>query len=725
MGFSSFTCENWSNMKQHSYPTIDRQAQSFKLFLDTYILTPKVKSAIEELSEHSTVYIFSGIIRDFLTGVIDGVRDCDIVIHRGNDYKIPLSFLKGKKYKRNQFGGLKIFDDNLSLDVWYLENTWGIVKEGDIPNVHSLLNRTFFNFSSIVFDYSDAQFLYNEQFIEFLETKRIEVVYPCNPNIELCIVNSLYFADKCGLAIGDSLKQWLSSHFDDNVDFETAQICHFQRVLYDNVKIKERVMEIINEEYLIDWKKYLNTDRARDKSNFKDYKANNPQNERRSSFESDLGRVLFSSALRRMHDKTQVVPLTTGDSVHTRLTHSLEVMNVAESLGLDYCRRASFKACYGNEAFQIERDIIAILRSAALIHDIGNPPFGHFGETIIQNYFKDYLSTHIITDEEALDFIRFDGNAQGLRVVSKLQYIGDLYGLNLTYGTMAAYMKYPNSGEINKNYVGTKKHGVYYSEKGLLDKIVDSCNMRKGKMIARHPLSFLVEAADSICYYIMDVEDGFIMRWYSFEDIIKYLNKTIKAQTGNNSFDILSELGIKEVDDGVKKSERRLMVDLRVGIIRYFVQLAVSNFLKNLPGIDDGKYSHELLDDDPLYLSTALKAFAIRYIYPQKDIEQLELTGYSVLRGLLDILIDYVFKDDAKFRNHSKSVISKTCLKVAIHETNHINNSYMNILEEDIWKFDVENLTPYNKLRLIVDFVSGMTDKYAVTLYQKLSGQRL
>ena len=103
----------------------------------------------------------------------------------------------------------------------------------------------------------------------------------------------------------------------------------------------------------------------------------------------------------------------------------------------------------------------------------------------------------------------------------------------------------------------------------------------------------------------------------------------------------------------------------------------------------------------------------------------MELTGYSVLRGLLDILIDYVFKDDAKFRNHSKSVISRTCLKVAIHETSYKNESYWNISEEDIWNFDVEKLSPYNKLRLIVDFVSGMTDRYAVTLYQKLSGQRL
>lgn len=713
-------------MEQRTNYAIDRQAKSFKLFLDRFILSPKVRIAIEEISKHSSVYIFSGVIRDFLTGVIDIVRDCDIVINRGEEFKMPLSLFKKTRYIRNQFGGLKIFGDNMSLDVWFLEHTWGIVKEGDTPDVHSLLKRTFFNFSSIVFDYTNEKFIYREEFEEFLKTNTMEVVYPLNPNNELCIVNTFYFSDKCGIAIGRSLKQWIRSHYDEKMDFETVQTRHFQNIIYSNETVRKRVMEIIGEEYKIDWDSYLNSERARKNSGFKEYKASNVTNENRSDFESDLGRVLFSSALRRMHDKTQVVPLTTGDSVHTRLTHSLEVMNVAESLGLDYCRRPEFIRLYGKEnAFEIERKIISILRSAALIHDIGNPPFGHFGETIIQNYFKEYLTTHIITDEEALDFTCFDGNAQGLRVVSKLQYIGDLYGLNLTFATLAAYMKYPNQNGIDKKYIGTKKHGVYFSEKELFEKVVEACNMRKNGKIVRHPLSFLVEAADSICYLILDVEDGFIMRWYSFDDIVKHLNSTIGKLKGEEQFDILKELKISNKKDDKEKSERQMMVDLRVAVIRHFVKLAVDTFVKNLDKIDSGEYTNELIDNDPLYLSKALAKFAKRYIYPQKDIEQLELTGYSVLRGLLDILIDYVFMDDAKFRNHSKSVISRTCLKVAIHETSYNKESYCNISEEDIWNFDVEKLSPYNKLRLIVDFVSGMTDRYAVTLYQKLSGQRL
>lgn len=713
-------------MNQKSYFYIDRQARSFKLFLDRFILSPKVRKSIEEISKHSSVYIFSGIIRDFLIGVIDAVRDCDIVINPGQDFKIPVSLLRKARYERNQFGGLKIMGDDMSLDVWFLENTWGIVKEGDIPEVVSLLKRTFFNFSSIVFDYTNEKFIYTEEFVVFIQTNTMEVVYPLNPNNELCIVNTFYFSDKCGIAIGRSLKQWISSHYDENMDFDSVQARHFHKIIYTNDTIKKRVMELIGEEYKIDWDRYLNSGRARQNSGFKDYKNNNSATENRSGFESDLGRVLFSSALRRMHDKTQVVPLTTGDSVHTRLTHSLEVMNVAESLGLDYCRRPEFIRLYGEkQAYEIERKMISILRSAALIHDIGNPPFGHFGETIIQNYFKEYLTTHIITDEEALDFTCFDGNAQGLRVVSKLQYIGDLYGLNLTYATLAAYMKYPNQKDVNKKYIGTKKHGVYYSEKELFKKVVEACKMKKGDKIVRHPLSFLVEAADSICYLIMDVEDGFIMKWYSFNDIVKHLNSTIGEFKEDDKFNILKELKIDHKKDDKEKSERQMMVDLRVAVIRHFVKLAVDTFVNNLDKIDSGDYTEELIEKDPLYLSKALVKFAKRYIFPQKDIEQLELTGYSVLRGLLDILIDYVFKDDAKFRNHSKSVISRTCLKVAMHETSNADVTYMNITEKDIWEYDVEKLTPYNKLRLIVDFVSGMTDRYAVTLYQKLSGQRL
>jgi dGTPase len=233
--------------------------------------------------------------------------------------------------------------------------------------------------------------------------------------------------------------------------------------------------------YEIDWNKYLSEERLR-----KSMKLNNADDfDKRNAFESDFGRVIFSSAMRRMHDKTQVIPLTSGDSVHTRLTHSIEVMNIAHSLGINYCRNKEFIDLYGEKSYELENKICAILRSAAFIHDIGNPPFGHFGEVVIQQFFKKLFNNKgqnmrvfDLSEEQKCDFTQFDGNAQGLRNVVKLSYTGDLYGLNLTCATLAAYMKYPNAGSLQKDkYIGLKKHGVYTSESEVLSKIAENCKL--------------------------------------------------------------------------------------------------------------------------------------------------------------------------------------------------------------------------------------------------------
>ena len=498
--------------------------------------------------------------------------------------------------------------------------------------------------------------------------------------------------------------------------------------------------------YKIDWNKYLCSERYRP-SNFKKVKEETVGSispEMRNDFESDLGRVIFSSAIRRMHDKTQVIPLTSGDSVHTRLTHSTEVMNIAMSLGTALCRNNEFKALYKDnieELFELERSIPKILATAGFIHDVGNPPFGHFGETIIQNYFKNYLKNHSITDRQNLDFTNFDGNAQGLRVVTKLQYIGDLSGLNLTYATLGAYLKYPNTGKADKQgYIGNHKHGIYHSEKEIFEKIVDNCHLRNSDgSIKRHPLAFLVEAADSISYFVMDIEDGYTMGWYSFYQVVNFLNQEIlrftskkgtdiSKYTNNGVFDILKLLNMDLYEEckgeKLQKNDKRNMVDLRVKLIKYLVDLAITNFTTHLKEIDEGSYSKELLDEDIFGISSALGKFARRYIFTQKQIEQSELTGSSVLTGLLDILLGYVFNDDKAYRGRVKNVISKTTLKVAMHECKDYGQFHF-YTDDEFSELKVEDLDQYSKLRMVVDFVSGMTDKYAVKLYQQLSGQRL
>lgn len=479
--------------------------------------------------------------------------------------------------------------------------------------------------------------------------------------------------------------------------------------------------------YKIDWEKYLSCDRYRVSQFEKRKKDGN--GEFRSAFESDYGRVIFSSAIRRMHDKTQVMPLSTGDSVHTRLTHSLEVMSIAYSLGIALCRDIDFLETYGDNAFQYERDISIILKTAALVHDIGNPPFGHFGETIIQNYFKKYLEKRRITDEQALDFICFDGNAQGFRILTRLQYLGDLAGLNLTYATLAAYTKYPNNGKIDEKYIGRKKHGVFTSENEILQEMADKCNLKNDDgSYKRHPLSFLVEAADTISYNIMDIEDGLSMGWYRFDDIVNF----IKNEYGDKYENLNKQLNIDQIqqkyynNESHEFDEKGQMSALRVSIIFRQVNKAIKTFKENLQAIDEGTYSKELLDDGD-ELSKVLGKFATKYIFPNKQIELIELTGHSVITGLLDKLLFYAFDADKKIRNRFKSVISDSAIRVVMHtKDNEIKQQdYKYYPKNDILLFDFGDVDEYLRLRAVVDFVSGMTDKYAVSLYQKLSGLKL
>ena len=260
------------------------------------------------------------------------------------------------------------------------------------------------------------------------------------------------------------------------------------------------------------WNEFLNTNRIR-KSQVDDRRTDlSGSTDNRNPFESDFGRVIFSSACRRLHDKTQVFPLTSDDNIHSRLTHSLEVMNIGLSFGIYLCGNEKFKETTGLTSEDILRKISPILKTACLVHDIGNPPFGHFGEEVIQEYFKNLffslmnktnpeseLSKHIYKgicdtvyckDNEDIqkkcvekqitelsdflsnpqlkyDYTQFDGNAEGFRILTKLQYLGDLEGLNLTFATLASILKYPNYNEGNKEdgNIGNHKHGAFFTEK--------------------------------------------------------------------------------------------------------------------------------------------------------------------------------------------------------------------------------------------------------------------
>lgn len=448
------------------------------------------------------------------------------------------------------------------------------------------------------------------------------------------------------------------------------------------------------------WDKLLNKERLRKSTREEDA---------RNEFESDYGRVLFSPALRRMHDKTQVFPLTADDNIHSRLTHSMEVMSIGYSLGIDILKNEKFVSSTGFKAHQLERMIPVILQSACLVHDIGNPPFGHFGETVIKDFFKNLFDNDIklgenkkfdLPKEEKEDFTLFDGNAQGFRILTKLQVLDDAFGLNLTYATLASYTKYPNYGGIGKP-LSKHKRGVFQSEKEYFEKISKECGLVEDGEAIRHPLAYLMEAADSICYLVMDMEDGFNKKWYKYTGLKTFFSET----------DGLSELFVKlDKDYPGEDLEVTRVVKFRINIIRRLVTLASDNFLKNIDAINSGTYDNELILDSENGLAKRFQEFCNIHILPNREILSLEMTGHSVLTGLLNFYTDFLFHDDKKYRKKAKGMLSNSIVRAALLENN---------------VKDFEDLSVYYKLRIIVDYISGMTDQFALNQFQKLSGQKI
>lgn len=463
---------------------------------------------------------------------------------------------------------------------------------------------------------------------------------------------------------------------------------------------------------MFDWNLLLNEDRLRPSTAVKDASVSS-HSDPRNQFESDLGRISFSPALRRMHDKTQVFPLTTNDNIHSRLTHSVEVSTIGYSLGLRLLEEKDFLEKSGLEREDVLRKINTILKNTCLVHDIGNPPFGHFGETSIQAFFKDFFKVNQynlkLSSKEEEDFKLFDGNAQGLRVLTKLQILDDAYGLNLTKSTLASYIKYPNYGKLDENKIHLKKRGVFQSEKKYFKEIAKDCGLEIEGEVRRHPLVYLMEAADSICYYVMDIEDGYNKEWYDYD----FLKNKLK------NIDSLKEYFEKVKGKGY--SETKSIVYLRIEIIAIFVELAINNFMENYDEIMTGKYSKELIEDDPCELAENLNDFCRKYVFSNREIEMLELTGDSVLRGLLEKYIGYLFGEEKGYRQRAINLISGSIIKAAFIENGIDSNDGKH--DKLIKYFD--ELSDYYKLRIIIDFISGMTDQYALSHYQKLSGQKI
>ncbi|MGH1460411.1 MAG: deoxyguanosinetriphosphate triphosphohydrolase [Neptuniibacter sp.] len=412
----------------------------------------------------------------------------------------------------------------------------------------------------------------------------------------------------------------------------------------------------------------------------------------RSHFHKDQDRIIFSSAFRRLGRKTQVHPMSLNDHIHTRLTHSIEVGSLGRSLGI----RVGELIREQLPEWATSYDIGMIVQSACLAHDIGNPPFGHAGEFAIRDWFKrqsDSVLLRDLTTDQRLDLMTFEGNAQGFRVVTRIENHLFDGGLRLTYPTLGALLKYPWSAE----YAGNKgKFSAYQTEVEILNKLGKELGLvSKGKNCwSRHPLAFLMEAADDICYAILDLEDAIELNILSFDEIKPILLKLC----GDTSFD--------DEIFSTSASSRRKISALRGKAMEFMVGSAVQAYMNNQKAIMSGEYSSELLSDGDQSVREGLKeakALARERVFPDTRKTELEVGAYTTLGVLLEAFCEAVYENYC-LNGHGLSYRSERIISLmGIHAPS-------------------PELALYHAYMRALDFISGMTDNYAAYLARQIGG---
>ncbi|MGG1685230.1 MULTISPECIES: dGTP triphosphohydrolase [Bacillales] len=445
-------------------------------------------------------------------------------------------------------------------------------------------------------------------------------------------------------------------------------------------------------------------------------------NDHRNPFEGDYDRIMSSSSLRRLQDKAQVFPLQDSDFIRTRLTHSMEVSAIARSFG------TWLEKWLINVQGQLDKSdsgkIPAMLATAGLVHDIGNPPFGHYGEDVIKRWFDTYFSSNDnYTEQEKNDFKNFDGNAQGIRVLTRLQLLNDQYGINFTYGTLSILLKYPwdSNHKIAKE---DGKFGYFKDDEEIARSII---NNTTGVPNCRNPLTYLLEAADDIAYLGADVEDGVkkgIIPWEKiFENTIANEESEIFKAYPDSISNLIKKHKIAR-DNNFPDFLLTSVQNFKVWVQAEMIREVKKAFMKNYDDIMNGDFSPtgELLESAKLlrgFLTNLLK----KYCFPNKEVLSLELVGDSVITDLLDIFINDCIMEPIE---HEKKHRLKSGKLYKMISNNFIFVHRMNTDPNDPKPVrTINELNAYNKLLLITDFVSGMTDSYAVDLHQKLKGVKM
>lgn len=440
----------------------------------------------------------------------------------------------------------------------------------------------------------------------------------------------------------------------------------------------------------------------------------------RTEIERDHDRILFCTPVRRMADKTQVFPLDRNDSVRNRLTHSHEVSNLARSLGVTLVHTLGVAKGISNAT----RNIPALLAAVGLVHDLGNPPFGHQGEAAIQSWFTDKEGAVAGTPENRLltaaqyqDFLKFEGNAQTFRLVTRLQLLNDNFGLDLTYATLAAMMKYPvGSSQTNRDsHAAKKKHGFFESERMIAEQVLNKVGLDNG---LRHPLAYVMEACDDIAYAVLDIEDAVKKGLASFSDLIAYLQHNgsgdevvlslVRESTAKHDEYRNSKLSPAELNDVS-------MQRFRVFAIGAMVRATIDAFREHQDLLVSGKHPKTLLALSAANgLRTFLGEFARTHAFQHRSVLEVELRGYNTIRGLMDIFWDAI----------SDTNPDKECF-LPTHPYNRyvytrISENYRRVYNDPA--DEVKQLPlRYRQCLLLTDMISGMTDSYAVNLLGELN----
>lgn len=494
---------------------------------------------------------------------------------------------------------------------------------------------------------------------------------------------------------------------------------------------------------MLDWSKLLNDKRfsellRRMKSSGGPQPPDFARTQFRKPAERDHDRILFSTPLRRMGDKTQVFPLESIESIRTRLTHSYEVANLARSIGIELSNslrdRLPDDAC---------RTIPAVLAAVGLAHDIGNPPFGHKGEKAIRSWFNrnsaslfdvpnDSTDESVtedlskLTEQHKNDFLLFEGNAQTLRVVSKLQVIGDDLGLNLTVGTLASLMKYvAPSNNVDENERPKKarsKVGFFATEQKLVERIREEVGLQGD---CRHPLALVMEACDDIAYSVLDIEDSIKKGLVSLNDLIAWLRANGGADANGDEqvryICKISEWERKEI--AKQKLYPSELNDVstqkfRMHAINVMVSAVLEAFKEHYDLIIEGDFDGELIEiSKAAKLCSALKNFGMENAFNHRTVLEIELKGYNALNRLMDHLWTGI-----SHRKNYNDVGSDRLTPFATYVYSRISKNYRRVFEGTVTCYhEVQHLPiRYREMQLLTDMVSGMTDRFCMDLHDDL-----